>query len=197
MSIRSIVKKVLPEEIIKHLRVILPGSSRARRESNKWLRDNCRDIQGRVLSIGSGSDMDKEGGHYRDYFPTATSYTTSEVSEEFKCDLILDVRSMPEIEDESYDCIFCSGVLEHVDDFQAGFDELTRILKTDGILLLGLPFRYPIHMGKQDFWRFTVYGIEYLLKHSYEIIEMVPIDPKRGMEFPATYWVKATKKRKV
>ena len=96
-----------------------------------------------------------------------------------------------------YDCIFCGGVLEHTDDFQAGFGEMTRILKTGGILLLGLPFRQPIHMGEQDFWRFTVYGIKYLLKHSYEIIDMVPIDAKRGMEFPASYWVKATKTGKV
>jgi ubiquinone/menaquinone biosynthesis C-methylase UbiE len=149
------------------------------------------------LSIGSGNDFDEEGDYYRNYFPMASSYTTSEVSEEFNCDLVLDVRSMPEIEDESYDCIFCSGVLEHTDDFQAGFDEMTRILKTSGILLLGLPFRYPIHMGEQDFWRFTVYGIKHLLKHSYEIIDMVPIDAKRGMEFPATYWVKAKKTGKV
>ena len=104
---------------------------------------------------------------------------------------------MPEIEDESYDCILCSGVLEHVDDCHVGFDELTRILKTGGILLLGLPFRQAIHMSPQDFWRFTQYGIKHLLKESYEIIDMVPIDAKRGMEFPAAYWVKAIKIRRV
>ena len=193
MFIPTIAKKVLPEFVVKYLRVRLTKVTRERKESNKWLRKNCRDIQGRVLSIGSGRDYDREGGYYRDYFPNALSYTTSEVSEEFKCDLTLDVRSMPEIGDESYECIFCSGVLEHVDDYHAGLDELTRILNTGGILLLGLPFRQAIHMSPQDFWRFTEYGIKHLLMESYEIIDIASIDAKKGIEFPATYWVKARK----
>jgi ubiquinone/menaquinone biosynthesis C-methylase UbiE len=101
---------------------------------------------------------------------------------------------MPEIKDESYDCVFCSGVLERVDDYQAGFSEFTRILKAGGILLLGVPFRQPIHMSPQDFWRFTEHGIKYLLKDSYEIIDIVSIDERRGAEFPSAYWIKARKK---
>ena len=193
MSLRAIVKTVLPDAIVKYRRENLLRPFRARKESNKWLRRNCGDIQGKVLSIGSGSDADSEGDYYRNYFPMASSYTTSEVSREFKCDLTLDVRAMPEIADESYDCIFCSGVLEHVDDYQAGFDELTRILKNGGVLLLGLPFRQAIHMSPHDFWRFTEHGIRHLLNESYETIDMVPIDAKRGMNFPAAYWVKAIK----
>lgn len=195
MSIRAILRAVLPDAIVKYRRDKLSGPSHARKESNKWLHRNCREIQGKVLSIGSGGDSDGEGSCYKNYFPMASSYTTSEVSGEFKCDMILDVRSMPELDDESYDCIFCSGVLEHVDDYRAGFDELTRVLKTGGILLLGLPFRQAIHMRPQDFWRFTEYGIKHLLRNSYEIVDMVSIDAKKGMEFPAAYWVKAVKRR--
>ncbi|MCZ6778005.1 MAG: class I SAM-dependent methyltransferase [Acidobacteria bacterium] len=188
------MKTVLPDSMFQLLRERLPRRpSRARRESNKWLRHHCKDIQGKVLSIGSGNDADKQGDFYKNYFPAASSYTTSEVSREFKCDLTLDVQSMPEIEDESYDCVYCSGVLEHVEDYRAGLDELTRILKVGGILLLGLPFRQAIHMSPQDFWRFTEYGIRHLLRGSYEVITMVPIDRKRGREFPSAYWVKARK----
>ena len=194
MSIGSIKKSILPEIVVKWLRKRPSNPSRARKESNKWLHRNCRDIKGRVLSIGSGGDDDNEGNYYRNYFPMASSYTTSEVSGELKCDLTLDVRAMPEIEDGSYDCIYCSGVLEHVDDYQAGFNELTRILKAGGVLLLGLPFRQAIHMSPHDFWRFTEYGINHLLKNSYEIMDISAIDAKGGMEFPASYWVKATKK---
>ncbi|MBN1865297.1 MAG: class I SAM-dependent methyltransferase [Victivallales bacterium] len=154
---------------------------------------NCKHICGEVLSIGSSDDSDGQGDYYRNYFTSASSYTTSDVYKECKSDLILDVRSMPEIKDESYDCIFCSGVLEHVDDYQSAFFEITRILKSHGILLIGFPFRQAIHMSPDDFWRFTEYGIKYLLKDSYDIIEITAIDSKRKMEFPATYWVKARK----
>lgn len=169
--------------------------SRSRRESNEWLRRQCRDIRGHVLSIGSGDDSDGEGGAYRNYFPMAASYTTSEVTEAFACDLVLDVRCMPEISDGSYDCIYCSGVLEHVDDFRGAMGELTRIIKPGGILLLGLPFRQAIHMPPQDFWRFTEHGIRFLLKGAYQIEEIEPIDVDvvAGASFPAAYWVKAIK----
>jgi SAM-dependent methyltransferase len=169
------------------------GASALRKESNIWLREHCRDVSGAILSIGSGNDGDHEGGFYRDYFPAASSYTTSEVFPSEHCDLLIDVRSMPEIADGSYSGIYCSGVLEHVDEFRRGFDELTRILVPGGILLLGLPFRQAIHMAPQDFWRFTEYGIRYLLASSFEVIAMKEI----GTEvpgFPGTYWFKARKR---
>ncbi|MDF1526205.1 MAG: methyltransferase domain-containing protein [bacterium] len=177
------------------LRSALKGSpTRTRFQSNRWLRIHCRDIAGDVLSIGAGHDSDRQGGVYRDYFPDAASYTTSEVSDEFGSDLVLDVRSMPQIEDATYDCVYCSGVLEHVDDYRSGLAEMTRILKPGGIFLLGLPFRQAPHLAPHDYWRFTEYGIRYLLGDSFDILDLTAVDVDRsGM--PATYWVKSRKKR--
>jgi SAM-dependent methyltransferase len=169
--------------------------SRGRRESNRWLLRQCSEVQGDVLSIGSESDSDRQGDFYRNYFSIASSYTTSEVSPKFGCDLICDIRSMPQIADNRYDCIFCNGVLEHVDDIRAGLAEMTRILKSGGILLLGVPFRQAIHMGPNDFWRFTEFGIRYLLKDAYEIIDLVGVEGKKRGTFPAAYWVKARKRQ--
>lgn len=189
MSIETALKMIFPKFSIHS------KPSRARIESNQWLQVQCRNIEGKVLSIGSGNDSDSQGNYYRNYFKKATSYTTSEVSGDFLCDLTLDVRSMPEIESEYYDCIYCSGVLEHVDNYQTAFNEITRILKTNGILLLGLPFHQHIHMKPNDFWRFTEYGVKYLLKDSFTIIDIIAIDRKKGKDFPAAYWVKAVKKK--
>ncbi len=182
--------------LIKYLRSISVfrkgGPSRARIESNQWLRERCTNLEGHVISIGSGNDSDGQGNLYRNYFTHASSYTTSEVSGEYACDLILDIRSMPEIKNESYDCIYCSGVLEHVDDYQSGINEITRILRVDGVLLLGLPFRQALHLIPYDYWRFTEYGIRHMLQNSYNIIDIDPID--NSVEgFPAAYWVMARK----
>jgi SAM-dependent methyltransferase len=194
LSILAQVKAALPNAIVA---ILGRGSkpTRARRASNRWLRSHCRDIEGRVLSIGSGDDRDGEGSFYRSYFSRASSYQTSEVSGGTSCDLVIDVRSMPEIPDESYDAIFCSGVLEHTDDFQGGLREITRIVRRGGILLLGLPFRQPIHMAPQDFWRFTEHGIRHLLATSFEVLELAAIDPHWRREFPTAYWVKARRLR--
>lgn len=181
MKIQSLIHKLLPSKI-----------SEARKKSNNWLRSHTSSITGDILSIGSGTDDDGEGIKYQSYFNNCSSYTTSEITSEFECDLVLDVRSMPEIKDESFDCIFCSGVLEHIDDYQQALKELHRILKKKGILLLGLPFRQSLHLVPHDYWRFTEYGIRYMLRDNYEILDLASIDNSIP-NFPATYWIKAQK----
>ena len=81
----------------------------------------------------------------------------------------------------------------------AGIKEMTRVLKPGGVLLLGVPFRQAIHMAPQDFWRFTEFGIRHLLRDAFEILELTQIltDPICGANFPATYWVKARKTRRI
>lgn len=180
--------------IIGRLRKARHQPSRARRESNIWLQAKCGDVHGKVLSIGSGDDSDGEGKKYQEYFLNASTYITSEVAPGFSTELVLDVQSMPEISDGAFDCVFCSGVLEHVADFHLGIAEITRVLREDGVLLLGLPFRQAIHMPPYDYWRFTEFGIRHLLSGSYTIAELAEIDIS-VTAFPASYWVKARKRK--
>ncbi len=167
--------------------------SRNRRETNTWLRQYATDITGRVISVGSGSDSDKEGLHYRDYFTNAVSYTTADLSAERGAELQIDIRSMPEISDGSYDCVLCNSVLEHVDDYRSALTEITRILTSGGILFLNVPFRQALHLEPYDFWRFTPHAIRYLLQDDYDILALDPIDLSVP-QFPASYWVKARKR---
>jgi SAM-dependent methyltransferase len=165
--------------------------SRARRQSNTWLLRQARSVSGSVLSIGSGTDSDGQGRFYRDYFVSANSYLTSDVVP--GCDLLLDVRQMPEVPTASVDCVFCSGVLEHVDDYQAALREITRVLVPGGVLLLGLPFRQRPHLEPHDYWRFTEHGIRHMLRGLYEIEELAGVDVGLRV-FPASYWVSARKR---
>lgn len=165
-------------------------SSQARRRSDEVLRAWCPGLTGDVLSIGSQTDRDGVGAAYRGYFKAARSYTTSEITPRPDCDLVLDVRSMPAIADGSYDVVFCSGVLEHVDDCHAAVRECYRILRPGGVFLVGVPFAQRIHCAPGDFWRFTVYGLRYLLRaFVLEAVEAIGEDPK----FPWTYWARARK----
>lgn len=173
-------------------RLVVPPTT-ARRAGNAWLRQHAAGVEGDVLSIGSGHDRDKEGGRYRDYFARAASYTTSEIDPAAGCDLVLDVRSMPEVRDAAYDCVYASCVLEHVDDVGAAVAEITRVLKPGGTLLVCLPFREAIHGAPHDYWRFTEHGIRWLLRADYDILRLDPIDP-RGPGFPAAYWTLARRR---
>lgn len=160
-----------------------------RRASNTLLQEWCADVTGEVLSIGSGGDIDKEGGYYRDYFPKAQRYVTSDILPDMGCDLVLDVRWMPEVRDCRYDVVFVSGVLEHVDDTLAAVSEIWRVLRPDGLLMLGVPFKQPIHRAPQDYYRWTEYGVRVLLQ-KFSIEDLQPIGDTR---FPFGYWVKARK----
>lgn len=163
--------------------------SPARQESNAILKNWGATITGDVLSLGSSTDSDGDGQTYRSYFPNATRYRTSEPEPYLGCDLVLDARHMPEISTASIDCIFCSGVLEHVDDVRAAVGECRRVLKTGGSFLVGVPFDQPVHRAPQDFWRFTEYGVRYLLK-AFQIRDLRTIgNPKH----PSAYWVWAVK----
>ena len=157
-----------------------------RKASNALLKRWAATVTGDVLSIGSSTDQDGAGKHYREYFTAAQSYTTSEVKP--GCDLVLDVRSMPTVADGRYDALFVSGVLEHVDDIWSAVRECARILKPGGVLLLGVPFWQQIHRAPQDFWRFTASAVRYLLEHLFVIDDLVAIGYPLS---PATYWVKA------
>jgi SAM-dependent methyltransferase len=156
-------------------------------ESNALLREWCADVTGAVLSVGSGGDIDKEGRRYRDYFTKAVTYVTSDIVP--GCDVNLDLRRVPLSFTSTFDAIFCSGVLEHVDDVEAAIDGCWRILRPNGVLLVGVPFKQPIHRAPGDFWRFTEFGTRYLLR-AFEVQGLKPIgDPT----FPFAYWAKAQK----
>ena len=165
-------------------------ASEARTRSDALLKRWCAPITGDVLSIGSQADRDGAGAAYRAYFARASSYTTSEVAPRPDCELVLDVRAMPSVADATYDCVFCSGVLEHVDDVHAAIAECYRILRPGGTFLVGVPFAQRLHCVPHDYWRFTVYGLRWALRaFTIEHLEAIGDDPK----FPWTYWCLARK----
>jgi len=164
------------------------AASLERRLSNALLEEWCAEIKGRVLSIGSGGDTDKQGRLYRDYFPGASSYVTSDV-EGVPSDRALDVRRL-DLFDESFDALFVSGVLEHVDDLSAAVSECYRVLTPGGVLLVGVPFSQPIHRAPLDFWRFTEHGVRWLLR-AFQVQDVRAIGG--DAKSPAAYWAKARK----
>ena len=42
-------------------------------------------------------------------------------------------------EDETFDVVYCSHVLEHVNDEQQSLNEMKRVLKKGGVLIIGMP----------------------------------------------------------
>ena len=79
--------------------------------------------------------------------------------------IIADAHHIPR-PDATFDTVICTEVLEHVPDPRQVVREMARVLRPGGVLVLAVPFVYPVHGAPADFWRFTWYGVNQLLLES-------------------------------
>jgi SAM-dependent methyltransferase len=75
------------------------------------------------------------------------------------------------IADASFDVVLCTEVLEHLPEPQKAIDEIFRVLRPGGTLLLTTRFLFPIHDAPHDYFRFTKYGLRHLLRR-FELVEL-------------------------
>jgi len=80
------------------------------------------------------------------------------------------------LKDCAVDTVFTAAVMEHLEEPANALSEMNRILKPGGIIILSAPFFWHIHEEPRDFYRYTEYGFEYLLKKSgFEVLEIVSL----------------------
>lgn len=73
-------------------------------------------------------------------------------------DVIANIHNVP-LPDNTFDVILCSEVLEHVMYIESAFNELARLLKPGGHIIITSPFAYPLHEEPFDYVRITPYMI--------------------------------------
>lgn len=71
------------------------------------------------------------------------------------CDLNLPLP----LEDGTYDTIILSDVLEHIQKPHLLWEEMYRVMNSDGSLLLNVPFFYWLHADPYDYLRYTKYAL--------------------------------------
>lgn len=87
-------------------------------------------------------------------------------------DLFADAACLP-LADGSVDALLCLEVLEHVREYQSALREFSRVLKPDGVLLMSMPFMYPMHDAPHDYQRLTEHGLRRDLANAgFEVIQL-------------------------
>jgi len=87
---------------------------------------------------------------------------------------VCDIEHIP-VNDNRFDVIVCTQVLEHLSNPLLALQELSRILKAGGKLYLTTNFLFPIHGAPYDFFRYTNFGLEHLCHNSdFSISELKP-----------------------
>ena len=85
-------------------------------------------------------------------------------------------------ENDIFDAVLCTEVLEHVPDANAFMAELCRVLRPGGTLILTVPWSARQHHIPHDYARYSRFGLAWLLgMHGFDIVSLLP----RGNDFAA------------
>lgn len=121
-------------------------------------------IVGKTLDIGCGQKP------YQHLFKNATQYLGLEIDSpqnrlKKNADFFYDGKHMP-FEDQSFDSLVCNEVLEHVFNPNDFLQEMHRILRGGGKMLITLPFVWDEHEQPYDYARYSSFGITHLLEQN-------------------------------
>jgi SAM-dependent methyltransferase len=121
------------------------------------------DLPGPILEVGSFQvPGQQEIANLRRLFP-GREYIGLDVRPGPGVDCVSDVQALPQA-DGSVGTVIAMNTFEHVPCFWRGFDEVYRVLRPDGALLVSCPFYFHIHSFPSDYWRFTPEALELLLE---------------------------------
>ena len=142
----------------------------SRKGQTSFLEAECKRLshEHRVLSVGGAGLIDELlAGRKR---VACFSWTRLDIEPRTRPDVVGDICQWRQ--EGSFDAIFMSEVLEHVRRPREAISNVFVSLKPGGRLILTVPFLFPIHHASEDFFRFTRFGLEELLRE-FETVSIV------------------------
>lgn len=132
---------------------------------------HASELKGTLLDFGSGTKP------YESLFTQITKYVGVDFEgggndyKNRKVDVFYDGKTLP-FDDNTFDNILSTEVIEHVFNPDEIFKELFRVLKPGGFILITCPFLWPEHEQPWDYARYSSFGIKHLFeKHHFEVIK--------------------------
>ena len=138
----------------------------------KCLKRLAPELSGDLLDFGCGRKPYKELFKVNKYIgldieSSGHNHNDSEI------DIFYDGRSIP-FENNSFDSVFSSEVFEHIFNLDDVLNEIQRVLKPGGRLLITVPFVWDEHEIPYDFGRYSSYGITHLLeKNGFYVVKHI------------------------
>lgn len=124
---------------------------------------------GALLDVGCGSKPYKHLFAVERY--DGLEYVGDRLGRKEHAEYVYDGHRFP-FRNAEYDHVLCNQVLEHVFNPDEFLQEIARVLKPNGELLLTVPFVWDEHEQPIDCARYTSFGLKELLsRHGLEVIE--------------------------
>ncbi len=115
-----------------------------------------------VLNVGAGGDIAKTLMQYA--AQQRFKVISLDIDKKRQADIIGDI-CVHDFKEQRFDVVIMAEVLEHLHSPHLALENVHRILKENGRLIITVPFIFPIHDQPHDYYRYTRYGLEYLLRH--------------------------------
>jgi SAM-dependent methyltransferase len=120
-------------------------------------------IQGPLVEFGSLQVPGQESfADLRPYFP-GLEYIGADMREGPGVDRILNLHDI-DLPPESIGTVLCLDTLEHVEYPRRAMEQILKILKPGGVVIISSVMNYPIHDFPYDYWRFTPEAFKSLLQ---------------------------------
>lgn len=119
-------------------------------------------MRGKLLDFGCGSKPYQPVFNVTQYIGTDIKVSGHDHAYE-DIDVYYDGKTLP-FKDESFDSIFSSEVFEHVFNLPQILEELYRVLKPGGHMLVTVPFVWDEHEIPYDFARYTSFGLKHIFR---------------------------------
>lgn len=136
----------------------------------RLLNEKLEEVFEQNYSLGFGKALDVGAGHnpYRKFF--RGEYFTLEKNKELNSHYCCDASEMT-VENNSFDVVLATELLEHMESPQKAVKEIHRVLRKTGVCIASVPFLYRVHEDEDslDYWRFTPHGLSLLFKDFPEV----------------------------
>jgi ubiquinone/menaquinone biosynthesis C-methylase UbiE len=95
-----------------------------------------------------------------------------------------DICSLP-FDDELFEIVICSEVLEHIDNYRKAISEIVRVAKSGGRIIITVPNERNWTIGRLAMLRFPIRTEEHINSFKYEdIVECVGFAPRKVIYVP-------------
>ena len=161
---------MMVKDLFVHLKKIGNAYYFANTQLTKNIETVAKYVKNNVLDIGCGRKPYESLFKYVTY--TGLEVDTPMMRESSLADVFYNGKNLP-FDNEVFDSVVCNQVLEHIFEPDEFLAEINRVLKTNGTLLVSVPFVWDEHEQPVDYARYTRFGLKHLMaKNSFEVVEV-------------------------